>query len=304
MTLAIVLAAATVGLAQSPAPSSILDAQVQLDRVGFSPGEIDGAAGANFERAVSAFQRAHRLEPTGRLDPMTQQRLGGEAGAEPALLTYELTPADVAGPFTAEIPDDLVAQARLKRLDYRSPLETLGEKFHASPRLLQRLNSGSSFSRAGERVMVPNVGRLPESPEPSAVRVRIVVRTATSSLTVEDEQGVVLFQAPVTSGSEHDPLPIGRYTVTGVQRLPTFNYNPDLFWDADPGHSKARIPPGPNNPVGTTWIDLSKEHYGIHGTPEPSSVGHAQSHGCVRLTNWDVERVSRWARPGTVVIFE
>ena len=111
----------------------------------------------------------------------------------------------------------------------------------------------------------------------------------------------MLFHAPVTSGSEHDPLPIGTWKVTSVEQMPAFNYNPDLFWDADPKHAKARIPPGPNNPVGTVWIDLSKEHYGIHGTPEPSKIGHTQSHGCVRLTNWDAQRLARWARPGTTV---
>ena len=133
--------------------------------------------------------------------------------------------------------------------------------------------------------------------------VTIYVTKATSALTVEDAGGKMLFHAPVTSGSEHDPLPIGQWKVTTVQRMPTFNYNPDLFWDADPKHAKATIPSGPNNPVGTIWIDLTKEHYGIHGTPEPSTVGHTQSHGCVRLTNWDVQRVARWARPGTPVIF-
>jgi len=122
-------------------------------------------------------------------------------------------------------------------------------------------------------------------------------------LTVEDATGNLLFHAPVTSGSEHDPLPIGNWKVTVVQRMPVFNYNPDLFWDANPTHSKARIPSGPNNPVGVLWIDLSKEHYGIHGTPEPSRIGHVQSHGCVRLTNWDAARVAQWARPGTPVVF-
>jgi lipoprotein-anchoring transpeptidase ErfK/SrfK len=131
----------------------------------------------------------------------------------------------------------------------------------------------------------------------------IAVTKATSSLTVEDENGNVIFHAPVTTGSTHDPLPIGEWKVTGVQKMPAFHYNPALFWDADPSHSKARIPPGPNNPVGMIWIDITKEHYGIHGTPEPSRIGYVQSHGCVRLTNWDVQRVAQWARPGTRVLF-
>ena len=114
----------------------------------------------------------------------------------------------------------------------------------------------------------------------------------------------MVFFAPVTTGSQHDPLPIGKWKVTGVQQMPAFHYNPDLFWDASPAQSKAKIPPGPNNPVGVAWIDLSKPHYGIHGTPEPSQIGHVQSHGCVRMTNWDVRRVVGWAKPGTLVVFQ
>ncbi len=110
--------------------------------------------------------------------------------------------------------------------------------------------------------------------------------------------------APVTSGSEHDPLPIGQWKVLSVNWMPPFSYNPDLFWDADPSHTKARIKPGPNNPVGAVWIDIDKEHYGIHGTPEPSKVGHTQSHGCVRLTNWDAARLAALVAPGTPVIFK
>ena len=137
----------------------------------------------------------------------------------------------------------------------------------------------------------------------SQTGIVIYVTQATSSATVEDSNGKVLFHAPVTSGSEHDPLPIGTWKVTVVEQMPVFNYNPELFWDADPKHAKARIPPGPNSPVGTVWIDLSKEHYGIHGTPEPSKIGHTASHGCVRLTNWDAQRLARWVRPGMTVIF-
>src|SRR5688572_28140273 len=271
------------------------------------------------------------------------------------LMTYEITEADVAGPFVADIPADLVQQSKLKALDYRNALEAVGERFHASPRLLQELNAGAAFTKAGERVLVPNVepfqlpapeaqerqgrrgaargaeggrgrasdaargrgadaaargrgadagrGRAAGGAAEPAPGVTIAVTKSTSSLTVEDESGRVLFHAPVTSGSERDPLPIGNWKVTSVHTMPVFNYNPDLFWDADPAHSKARIPRGPNNPVGVAWIDLSKEHYGIHGTPEPSRIGHVQSHGCVRLTNWDVARVMQWARPGTTVVF-
>ncbi len=320
-----------VGTTGAPVVSETLAVQIMLDRAGFSPGEIDGQAGANLKRAAAAFQRASGLTESGQVDQATWQRLSEAAASQTPLTTYTLTEADVAGPFAGDIPTDLMAQSTLKELGYRTALEAIGEKFHASPGLLQQLNKGAAFTAAGEQIVVPNVEpfEIP-GPEPKpaaeargrggrrgappaeargrgqagpAQAVTIAVTKSTSSLTVEDAAGKVLFHAPVTSGSEHDPLPIGTWKVTTVQRMPVFNYNPDLFWDANPAHSKAKIAAGPNNPVGVVWIDLSKEHYGIHGAPEPSRVGHAQSHGCVRLTNWDAARVLQWAQAGTTVVF-
>jgi len=293
----------------------VLAAQVMLDSAGYSPGEIDGRAGANFGRAVAAYQQSRGLDASGRVDDATFERLRQDFGGQPPVVNYTIADIDVAGPFQADIPKDLVAQSKLPSLDYRNPLEAIAEKFHASPALLQSLNPGQTFTETGTQITVPNV--MPSSPLPgpgggkptAAVgnklsSVQIVVTKKTSTLTVEDTNGNVLFFAPVTTGSQHDPLPIGQWKVTGVQQMPAFHYNPDLFWDASPAHSKAKIPPGPNNPVGVAWIDLSKPHYGIHGTPEPSQVGHVQSHGCVRMTNWDVRRVMEWARPGTLVVFQ
>jgi lipoprotein-anchoring transpeptidase ErfK/SrfK len=277
-----------------------------LDRIGFSPGEIDGQSGPNLKRALLAFQQAHELTPSGRLDRATWDTLSKRATSQPPLVSYELTEADLAGPFVDSIPADLIEQSRLTALDYTTPLEALGEKFHSSPALLRKLNPTATFTSAGEHVSVPNIA-VPDPTAPIAGRrppATIVVSKETSALTVQDAEGHVLFHAPVTSGSEHDPLPIGSWKVKGVRRMPDFNYNPALFWDANPSHARARIPPGPNNPVGVVWIDLTKEHYGIHGTPDPGRIGHTQSHGCVRLTNWDALRVAEWARPGTQVVFK
>jgi lipoprotein-anchoring transpeptidase ErfK/SrfK len=220
------------------------------------------------------------------------------------LTTYTITAEDAAGPFVPEIPTDLAQQAELPSLGYTSLEEMLAEHVHASPRFLHSLNPGTTFA-AGETLTVPNVrGQAARDASAAPVGARIAVSKRQSGLTVTDAKGRVIFFAPVTSGSVHDPLPLGRWTVTAVVHNPTFNYNPAFFWDADPAQAKAKLPAGPNGPVGTIWIDLSKAHYGIHGTAEPGQIGHAQSHGCVRLTNWDAETVAALVRKGTPVVFE
>lgn len=298
VVLSAVLSQAPTAATPAPAGGDALAVQVMLDRAGFSPGAIDGRDGANTRKALAAYKKAGHSDA---------------APAEPTT-TYRITAADTAGPFV-KIPGDLMEQSKLESLGYSSPLELLAERFHATPALLQRLNPGKTFA-ADEEIVVPNVEpmQVPAPPaadaEPKAAQtkpekpaVTVTVSKGTSALTVADESGTVLLYAPVTTGSENDPLPIGEWKVNGVQTSPTFHYNPDLFWDADPTHAKAKIPAGPNNPVGVVWVDISKEHYGLHGTPEPSTIGRTESHGCVRLTNWDALRLAALVQPGTKVVF-
>jgi lipoprotein-anchoring transpeptidase ErfK/SrfK len=265
-------------------------AQIRLDRARFSPGEIDGRYGSNFRNALRAYQKAMDLPVTGTVDAATWQSL--DRDTDPVLARYRITDADVAGPFQA-VPEDMMEKSRLPSLGYGSSAEALGERYHVSPELLAHLNPDKDLGKAGEEILVPNV----HPPGKVEGAEQIVVDKSESTVSLRDAEGRVLAQFPATTGSKHDPLPIGNWKINGVGHDPEFKYNPDLFWDAEAGHGKAVIKPGPNNPVGVVWVDLSKKHYGIHGTPEPSKIGKTHSHGCIRLTNWDATTLGDSVRP-------
>jgi lipoprotein-anchoring transpeptidase ErfK/SrfK len=274
----------------------VVRAQILLDRARFSPGEIDGVYGDDFGIAVKGYQENHGLKPTGTVDAEMWRLLDTDAG--PLLTTYTITKADEKGPFLP-IPAETQEKAKMKWLGFETPEEGLGEKFHSSPKLLAELNSGKKMDTVGVQISVPNV-RHPAA----GLAVRVVGSKSKRTVIAYGAGGKILAQYPASMGDSHDPLPIGNWKITSVVHYPWFNYDPELFWNPVPKQGAAVLPPGPNSPAGIVWIGLSKEHYGIHGTPDPGKIRHGESAGCIRLTNWDADQLSYMVRPGTPVILE
>lgn len=298
---------------------AILLTQVQLDRAGFSPGVIDGKGGQSLQDAVRGYQEAMGLEPTGELDDETRTMLARDK--RPATRQLAIDARDLQGAFVAQIPEDPEDKAKLEGLGYRNAIEKLAEKFHTTPQTILALNDPQALLRAGTVLTLPDV--LPSSrsyegvakPENAqllsdlnvdgreAKGDRIVVDKSDRVLKVyEGEQ--LIAQFPATMGSAKDPLPLGTWKLTSTAYLPPWNYQPALLKGADQSDPDLTIKPGPNNPVGVMWLDLTKEHYGIHGTADPHAIGRAESNGCIRLTNWDVARLSRMIADGTEAVFQ
>jgi len=270
--------------------------QVYLDRNGVSPGVIDGRMGSNVNKAIDAY-----YEKTGeRIDPadtdLIMSRLAASGGL--AFATYTITAEDAAGPFIASVPTDYAEKARLERLAFTSTLEMLAERFHMDEAYLASLNPDVDFSRPGVQIKIVDTAQ-----KTTGTVTRIIADKGRKQVRGYDANGTLVVAYPATIGSTSTPSPSGEVNIERIAPNPGYTYNPKINFKQGDNDQILEVPPGPNGPVGTMWIALSKPTYGIHGTPEPSKIGKTESNGCVRLTNWDAEELAGLVAPGVSVSF-
>lgn len=270
--------------------------QVLLSRHYSSPGAIDGTLGLNTVKAISAFQIMKGLSGDGVLDANTW-RLLNEDTTQPTFIEYTITAQDLKGPYAQSIPVDYAEQSKMKGLYYTRVTEMLGEKFHMDELFLQKINSGASFNKVGEKIIVANVQNI----LPSNTKT-IIAHKGSKQLYLLDQQNKMIASFPATIGSEDNPSPSGMHTISSIVSNPHYSYNPNNFIQGK-NLKHLSLPPGPNNPVGSIWIGLSRPSFGIHGTPNPALISKTASHGCIRLTNWDANNLSKIVRKGMTVKF-
>jgi lipoprotein-anchoring transpeptidase ErfK/SrfK len=281
---------------EKPTPAGVR-LQVLLDRARFSPREIDGRFGENAKKALRAYEEAQQLPVSDDVTAAVWGKLS--ADGRPVTMNYTIVEEDVAGPFLKNLPTKMDDMKDIPKLSYGSPREGLAEKFHMSEDLLSNLNPGRDFDRAGEAIVVIDAGAEQNAEKAAKVEVDKIQQT----VKLFDKSNALIGFYPATIGSQEKPSPSGTLKVTEIDRNPTYRYNPAYHFKGVHSRKPFTIRPGPNNPVGSMWINLSRDGYGIHGTPFPGKVSKSESHGCVRLTNWDAERVAERLSKGTPVEF-
>lgn len=284
--------------------------QIFLDQQLFGPGKIDGRPGEFLSKALLRYQRAHALPETGVLDDKIPLHT-----VYPVYTHYTIQESDLE--FIGPCPTKPEEQAKLKRLPYDSLLEFLTERYHCAPEFLEKINPTLKLNdlKPGDQVRVPNVEpfkyeELPAQGFLPAVEeyMKRVIKISRREKMLELYEGEALLAAlPITPGQVGGgatETKAGTFKILGIATRPTFRWDKGVLDHGVRTETAYNLPPGPNNPVGVLWIGLNKPGIGIHGTNSPQTIGRAASHGCMRVANWDVVRLSKMITKGMSVVIE
>ena len=283
-----------------PHPGGVLALQICLDRRGFSCNTLDGDYGRKTRVALATYCALKGI-------PVPVASGAGTVWSiyfpnEPALLTTQtITTNEVAA--LVKIPTTPEGKAALKSMGYETLQEMYAERGHLSETMLRRLNPTLAWPNppVGSQVVIPAFSEPPrKGPIASVLRVSL----SRFEITAFGEKGDFLGLFPCSIAADKNKLPPeGELQVKNIVARPDYTYTPDRV--SKNGHVARKLfPPGPNNPVGMSWIGLDLLGYGIHGTPKPDQIGRAESLGCFRLANWNAARLFAMCRSGTRVIVE
>ncbi len=281
--------------------------QIFLDQQLFGPGKIDGRGKLFTALALDRYRLAHGLPVNGLLDadiPLDS--------VYPVYTIYEIKKDDLK--FVGELPSKPVEQAKKKYMPYPSLQIFIAERYHSDPDFLVKINPGMNLEKlkVGDKVRVPNVAPFkiedlaenPKLPVVEEFKGRLITVDTKNKMLDLTEGDKLLASFPITPGSDKLPAPKGKWRILGICELPTFRHDEAMLNHGYRSKDFQMIPIGPRNPVGVMWMGLNKPGIGIHGTNSPFNIGRSGSHGCIRVANWDVIRLSSMVTEGMTVIIK
>ncbi|RYD25444.1 MAG: murein L,D-transpeptidase [Verrucomicrobiaceae bacterium] len=286
---------------------TLLRMQIFLDEHNFGPGKLDGRMGEFGKKAASVYNQIHNI-PIGDYGPLIASSQKANASI---YTTYQVKDGDLAF-VTPNLPGKPSEQAKTKYLGYRSLLEFVSERFHTSEEFLVKINPGRNLNvlKPGSVLKVPDVKpfelenwakHVQFKPEPPGSGHAVVVDIRARVAIFFDDKNKPMASFPITPG-EPRFIKFGEWKVTNMVSTPTFRWDKSMLEQGKRSSSYYELPLGPNNPVGIMWCGTSRSGIGLHGTNNPLTIGRAESHGCIRLANWDAVRLPGLLRPGARVI--
>jgi lipoprotein-anchoring transpeptidase ErfK/SrfK len=312
--------------------------QIFLDRANFRPGKIDGLGGEFTQKAADRYCGANGLPVGSRLDvssiatayrdyTIAKEDLNwiGPQASEPAeqetlkaMLYADLwelvaerfhCDLDFLHELNRNIPKNELTVGSVVRVPDVTEFEI------AKVAALEKQRKEEEKAKKGSREQQENSsqaaapspspaknGTTSAAPTPAGeppIRRLELLRAERLIELYEDDRLIACF--PCTPGSRDVPVPDGQWKVSANVLMPYFRWDKSVLENGVRSDNAYNLPPGPNNPVGIVWMAINKPSVGMHGTPNPDQIGRNESHGCIRMSNWDALLLSELVEKGTII---